>query len=279
VKKFILPLVGLLSVAFLCRAQEEAPLPLTYQSLSLGMGGASVYDTYLSPAKYSGWNISLMGEQIKNSRLWDGRLIRQQQFNLEFADTDNPASTIKSYWGYLQYDYGLFYRFDPVQKLQLFAGVQGDLMAGAIHNLRNTNNPVNAKADLNLNLSAIAVYPLQIKRQPIRLRYQISTTFVGAMFSPEFGQSYYEIGMGHSGPLFHFAAWHNHLSLRNTLSIELPMKTCTLRLTASNWFYQTRVNHLQTQIVSNSVYFGVSKYFHVVSAKNPNKTKYRYVFE
>jgi hypothetical protein len=278
-KKTIPPLLGLLTIAPLCRAQEEAPVSLTYQSISLGTGNTSTYDTYLSPLKYSGWNLNLMGEQVKNTRLWNGRIISQSLFNLEFADMQNPPGSANSNLGYLEYDYGLYYRFLPIQKLQIFAGLQGDLLAGAVYNRRNSNNPIDAKVNLNLNLSAIATYPFQIKQQPFRLRYQINASLVGAAFSPEFGQSYYEIGQGSENPLIHFAAWHNHLALRNIFSLEIPFNSCTLRISSTNFLYQTHINLLQTRVISHSVQVGFSKYFHTVSIKKPNKTKYNYVFE
>jgi hypothetical protein len=278
-KKYLIPLVTLLLAAFAGMAQEKEPIALTYQSFSIGTGHTSAYDTYLSPLQYNGWNLSLAGEQVKHTRLLDSKVISQHLFNLEFANMENPPGSTKSYLGYMEYDYGLYYRLPPVWKLQVFAGLQGDFLAGAFYNLRNTNNPVDAKVNLNLNLSAIAVYPFQIKNQPFRLRYQTSASLIGAVFSPEFGQSYYEIGLGDNSPLFHFSAWHNHQAWRNTLSLEVPFNTCTLRITGSNWLYQTRINHLRTQIISNSLQIGFSKYFHTVSIKNPNKNRYRYAFE
>ena len=260
-------------------AQEEAKLPLTYQSLSIGMGQSSVYDSYLSPLKYSGWNIGLTGEQMKTSRLLKGRLSTQELFYVEFAYTDNPSKSANTYIGSLNYNYGMYYPFNPIGKLQLWAGLQGDVLLGAIYNLRNTNNPANAKANLNLNLSGMAAYRFHIRRQVMQLRYQMDLPFVGALFSPEFGQSYYEIGLGDGNALVHFAAWHNRFSMRNTLSVEFPLNFCTLRLSAMNWVYETRVNDLNTQLISHSIYLGVSKYFYTVPGTKTDKNKYRYVFE
>ncbi|GHV57892.1 hypothetical protein FACS1894182_07990 [Bacteroidia bacterium] len=278
-KKIIFYIILIVSGVFTCYAQEETPVPLTYQSFSIGSGKTSAYDSYLSPLKYSGWNIGLMGEQMKIGKRLNGRLATQHLFNLEFADTQNPSGSANAYVASLEYDYGLYYRLNPIRKIQLYTGLQGDLLLGVIYNTRNTNNPANAKVNLNLNLSAMAIYSFSIKRQLIRLRYQINMPFVGALFSPEFGQSYYEIGLGDGTTLVHFAAWHNRLAIRNILSIEVPFNSCTLRLTGMNWLYETQVNDLKTQIVSNSVYVGLSKYFYTVSGKKTDKNNYRYVFQ
>ncbi|MDR0541816.1 MAG: DUF3316 domain-containing protein [Dysgonamonadaceae bacterium] len=277
-KKIIFHIILILSGAFAGYAQEQTPVPLTYQSLSIGSGKTSAYDSYLSPLKYSGWNIGLMGEQIKSTQRLNGRLLVQHLLNLELADTQNPSGSANAYAGTLEYDYGWYCRLNPVRQFQIYAGLQGDILAGVIYNTRNTNNPANAKVNLNLNWSAMAIYPFQIKRQPVRLRYQINMPFVGAMFSPEFGQSYYEIGLGDESTLIYFAAWHNRLAIRNILSIEAPLNGYTLRITGMNWLYQTQVNDLKTQIISNAVYVGISRYFHIVSGKKTDKNKYRYVF-
>ena len=278
-KKLLIHIILVLAATFAGYAQQESKIPLTYQSISIGGGQSSAYDSYLSPLKYSGWNIGLIGEQMKTTRLLKGRISTQHLLCLEFADTKNPSKSANSYIGSVNYNYGMYYQFDPVRKLQLWAGLQSDVLAGAIYNLRNTNNPANAKVNLDINLSGMAAYRFHIKRQAVQLRYQLNLPFLGALFSPEFGQSYYEISLGHGGALVHFAAWHNRLAMRNTLSVELPFNFCTLRLTAMNWLYETRVNELNTQLVSNSIYLGVSKYFFTVPGTKTDKNKYRYVFE
>ena len=277
--KFTLSVILLLVGAFGCYAQEETKLPLTYQSLSIGSGFSSAYDSYLSPLKYKGWNIGLMGEQMKTSRLLNDRLSIQQLFFLEFADLKNPSKSTNAYMGSLEYNYGWFYRFNDIRKLQLWSGLQGDVLAGAIYNLRNTNNPANAKVNLNINLSGRAAYLFHIKRQAVQLRYQLDLPFVGALFSPEFGQSYYEISLGDGSQLVHFAAWHNRFAMRNLFSVEVPLNFCTLRLSVLNWLYETQVSELNTRITSNSIYMGISRYFYTVPGTKTDKNKYRYVFE
>jgi hypothetical protein len=278
-KKNISTVISLLLLVSLSGyAQEETALPLTYQSISVGGGKTSVYDSYLSPLKYSGTNISLLVERTKPTRLWKGRIAVQQLFHLEVADTKNPSGSSKSYAGTLEYDYGLYYRWNPIRNIRLYTGLQGDFLAGAIYNLRNTNNPANAKIHLNLNASAMAAYTFQIKQQPIQIRYQINMPLTGMLFSPEFGQSYYEIGLGDQSPLIYLAAWHNHRTISNTLSVEVPLNLCTLRITGANRLYQTQLNDLKTQILSHTIYLGISKYFHTVSGKQTDTNKYRYVF-
>ena len=274
---FLFPCV-LYSTEYADSPSAQNPLNLTYKSTLVGMGGSSVYDSYLSPMKYTGTGIGLIYEEMKRTGLSKGRIFSQQLFLLEASDTRNPAGTAASYSGMLNYDYGLFYRFQPVGKLRLSAGMQADGLLGFIYNLRNGNNYASAKFHLNLNLSGMATYMFRIKKQPIRLRYQLNIPTAGVLFSPDFGQSYYEIGMGKNNDLFHFASFQNQLIVRNLLSVELPFKICTVRLAYMNNLYETQINQLKAHLASNAFYIGLSKQFVVVSERKPNKS-YINVFE
>jgi hypothetical protein len=263
-------------LSFSCFSQEK--IPLVYQSSMIGIGNTSVYDTYLSPLEYKGNNIGMIYEQMKMTGLLNGHVSVQHLFNFEIADTQNPSGTATDYVGNLEYGYGLYYRFKPLHRIQFFAGMQADGLFGFIYNNRNGNNPVTGKVNLNLNVSGIASYRFRIKKQAVQLRYQLNVPVAGCLFSPQFGQSYYEIGLGDHQDLVRFASFHNQAMMRNLFSIELPFRCCTLRLAYQNWIYETKVNNLETSIRSNSFYIGFSKHFYTVRGKE-TKNHYRHVFE
>ena len=76
-------------------------------------------------------------------------------------------------------------------------GGEAALTLGGLYNLRNSNNPATAKAAIDLGATAMASYHFYISRLPVTLRYQVSLPVIGTFFSPEFGQSYYEMfGIG-----------------------------------------------------------------------------------
>jgi hypothetical protein len=270
-----------LLVFFPCFAQEdedEKPINLTYQSTVIGIGGVSVYDTYLSPLEYKGATIGLFHEQMKMTDLMGGNVLAQHQFNLDFSWSDNNEETASDYTGFVEYNYGLFYRVKPMKDLMLFGGVQANALLGVVYNSRNGNNPATAKVHANLNFSGIAVYRFNIGSQPVNLRYQLNIPFVGAMFSPHFGQSYYEISLGDSDHLIYFSSFHNKVRLKNILTAEIPLNSATLRLTYVNNIYETDINDLQTRIHSNSFFIGLSKNFFSVRGEKKNKN-YKRIFE
>jgi hypothetical protein len=262
------------------QAQSQSPpeIPLIYESSMIGIGNTSVYDAYLSPLEYKGNNIGVIYEQMNATGWLNDRIFAQHFFTLEVANIKNQSGTTGNYAGNLDYNYGLYYRFKPVYKIQFFAGIQADGLLGFVYNNHNGNNPATGKINLNLNVSGMASYKFRIKKQTLQLRYQLNIPVAGSLFSPQFGQSYYEIGLGDHQHLFHFASFHNQKIMRNLLSLELPFNSLTLRLAYMNWIYETHINSLDTRITSHSFYVGFSQNFFVVKGKE-NKNNYHYVFE
>jgi len=273
---YLLPFT-LYLLPFTCRSQD-APLPLTYEAFQSGYGTGSVYDSYLSPLKYSGSNVGLFYEKMKNTGLMNGNIAAQHLFDVNYSWTENNTGSASYYSGFIDYNYGLFYRMKPVGKLQIFAGMQAGGMIGFIYNTRNGNNPATGKAHLDLSLSAMANYKWHIRSQPLYFREQISFPFVGAMYSPQYGTSYYEIGLGNTKNLIHLASFNNHFAIRNMLSAEIPFNCFTLRLSYLFSLYETSINDLDTQIITNTFFIGFSTNFFVVKGKQ-KKNNYRYVFE
>ena len=262
-----------------CFSQEDKPLKLSYKSTMFGVGKTNVYDTYLSPLNYSGNSYGFMSESMKMTGLLNENIAAQQLFYLDFSSTKSSSGNSTEYTGFLEYSYGLFYKLSPLPNLKVFAGSQINGLAGFIYNLRNSNNPATAKAHLNLTLSAAASYGFNIKSQPFRVRYQISSPFAGIMFSPHYGQSYYEISQGYDDHLIYFSSYHNQLIFRNNLSLEIPFNFMTLRLMYANSIYETRINEIDTRIHNNSFMIGFSKEFFTLPGKKQVKGNYKRVFE
>jgi len=245
----------------------------------VGVGTSHVYDSYLSPLKYSGTNVGLVYEQMRMIGMGNGNLSVQHQFFINYSYTENSTQTASDQTGWFEYNFGLPYRFNLTDNLQLFAGPQAGVMLGFIYNSRNGNNPASAKVNADVGLSGIAAYKLMIKSQPIRFRYQLNLPVIGGLYSPQYGESYYEIGMGNSEKLFYFSSFHNYFAFKNMLSVELPLNWITIRAALVNSFYQTKVNDLVTQSRSNTFYVGISKNFYVVSGRKPNDGKHSGVFK
>jgi hypothetical protein len=257
-------------LSFSLFAQDDRPVRLQYESYAVGWGRSNVYDSYLSPLKYKGLNIGLLCEKMKMQAWKDGNFLFQQQYFADLSQTHNPTETASNLALFAEGGCAVFYRFNLNEKFQLFAGPQAGIFAGGIYNSRNQNNPVSGKMNLNLGLSGIAAYRLMLRSQPVRFRYQAGIPVVGALFAPQFGQSYYYLDDNEN--TFFVSSFHNHLTFKNILSVELPLNRMVIRATYVNSFYRTKINSLLTQCHSNTFYVGISKNFYTVKAgKRDNK--------
>lgn len=231
----------------------EAPLPLiTNNTFSLSAGTANMYDTYLSPLEYKGYSIKGMYEQMRRTTWFNYRFYKQQVIEIEFAKGDNPAKNASEYYFLANYRIGGHYQLYKTDKFRLGLGGLWDLNAGVLYNERNGNNPATARAYTNLNLSAIASYKLKWAA----LRWQLDAPFVGMLFSPRYGQSYYEISLGNTVDIVNFASLHNQRALRNYISIDLPINKHIIRIGYMGSYYQTKVHNIQTHHYSNNFVIG-----------------------
>ena len=179
--KAITCLIGLflLFLASSAKAQSDGDeIPWSINSGTMvGIGIYNLMDTYLSPSmedkKYTGPGLRVMNERMKRVRLANYRVSRQQTISVDLASTDNAASTATDFAGFIDYTLGYHYHLPTVlPDLKLLAGGAVHGMGGFIYNTRNGNNPASAKADIDLNISAMAIYKLRVKEYPMTLRYQ-----------------------------------------------------------------------------------------------------------
>lgn len=247
------------------------------EATSIGIGGYNIKDTYLSPIKYTGTGFRVMNERMKVVALANYRFSRQQVINVDLSFTDNPTETASNFSGFIDYSLGYHYRMQPLSDLKVLIGPSVRGLLGFVYNTRNGNNPANMKLDIDLNISAMAIYNLKIKNYPITLRYQIDMPFMGMLFSPHYGQSYYEIfNEGNDSGIVRLSSFHNKLAARNYLSADFPIANFTVRVGYLNSIYKTDVNSIKGHIISNSFMIGLVKEFVSFGGKRLKKKSESY---
>jgi hypothetical protein len=272
----------LLLPSLLCAREDDAPADLSYRSTLIGFGRYSLYDTYLSGQKaiYGGWGIRILEDDMKMTNILQGRVSSQQLVNIDFSSTKNRTGTATDYSLFLDYSYGLHAHFKPFPNLRLLAGPQVNALLGAIYNTRNGNNPVSPKAALNLGFSGMADFRFRIKRQPLAIRYQLDIPLAGCMFSQDYGTSFYEISLGNNNRLLLLTSPRNQWIVKNYLTLELPLKPLTMRVSYFHHLYRTDARNLQMHINSNTLMIGLVREFYTIPARKQLKNgKYRRVFD
>ena len=108
----------------------------------------------------------------------------------------------------------------------------------------------------------MAAYKFTVAGKPFTLNYEVSVPLCGLMFSPNYGQSYYEIFS--KGDYDHNAVPTTFIatpSLRNTLSLDFNIAKTTLRLGYMGDYRQAKVNNLKYHSYSHLFVIGITRTF------------------
>ena len=137
------------------------------RSTLFGVGHVNQLDTYLSPMEYTGMELRFLRESMRMTKLMDGNVSYQSLFQSNLSLAENKAATGNELIFLANWNQAWHYQFRISENLKLMAGPVLDVNGGFIYNLRNSNNPVQAKAYINLGASGIAVYRFKIKNYPM----------------------------------------------------------------------------------------------------------------
>lgn len=270
-KRYLLLLAGMFALLSPAIAQEDSLRANRFvmRSTLYGVGYTRVLDTYLSPQEYTGIEGRFLHERMRMTTLLNGRVSTQSMIQANVAYTENHSGTGNEISGLVNWTYGLHYHFRVTDRLRILAGALGDANLGFIYNTRNSNNPAQAKAYLNLTASAMAIYKFRIKELPFTVRYQVNVPFMGVMFSPNYQQSYYEIfTLGNHHGVVNFTSVHNQPSMRQLLTLDIPVSRTTLRIGYMGDFQQSKVNDIRCHTYSHAFMIGFVKNFYLIKRKD-----------
>jgi len=238
----------------------------------IGIGGYHIKNTYLSPVIYAGTGIRFINERMKMLATSDQKISSYQALDIDLSSVRNPASTVAAIAGFADYSFGYHYRFQPFQSFKLLTGASVKGMFGFVYNTQSANNPIATHIDLDLNVSAMGIYTFRIKNYPLTCRLQTDFPLAGALFTPAYGQSYYEIfGLGNTSGIVGFSSLHNKFAMRNYFSVDFSVLMITFRLGYLNSFYSTDIKNIQTRYISHNLLIGFVKEFITFSGKNLKK--------
>lgn len=233
-----------------------------------GVGFTNVFDTYLSPQEYTGVDFRISRESMRMTKWMNNRVSLQSFFQADLGYTHNKVDNNNAFSGLANWNYGLHYNFPITSNFKLLAGGLADINGGFVYNLRNGNNPAQARAYVNLDASGMAIWDLRIKNRPLTLRYQINLPLMGVMFMPNYGQSYYEIfTLGHWNGVINFTSLYNQPSLRQMLTVDFPVGRAKMRFAYIWDAQQSKINEIKTHTYSHVFMVGFVKEIYLLGNK------------
>lgn len=244
----------------LLHAQEKT----INNSRMIGIGGVNILDTYLSQEKYSGTELRYLSHTIREreGKKWSRIIVHQGDvaYTRNRADNGNEmAAAYKFSYGFMR-DWTFF-----GDRLDIKAGGMVDTNIGFLYNTRNSNNPAQAKVNIDIAPVAAATYRFHAGKMPLAVRYEVSAPLCGLMFSPNYGQSYYEI--------FSEGDYDHNIvpttiactpSLRQMLTLDFNIHKTTIRIGYLGDYRQSEVNNLKYHSYSHMFMIGITRRFKII---------------
>lgn len=227
------------------------------QEYRLEFGGGTARSTYLSPLRYSGKTLGISASWTKASQWSPENLIMQFDAALHMRDYLNPAHTASMLGFDGMFSWGMQWRKRLPYSLQLTAGGSLDIDAGCLYLTRNGNNPVTALASASLDINASLSWRFKIGRLPMLLSNRVRLPSLGAFFSPQYGETYYEIWLGNHKGLAHCGWWGNRFCIDNLLSLSLDFGRTAMEIGYRYDYRSSWACGISTALSTHSLVIGV----------------------
>lgn len=254
-----------IAVAMLCAcsASAQCAVPadstkITTSIFTLDAGAGSQRDTYMSPITYHGPHFRVAYANVCDNHAsgWT----RQLEAGVDYELTHNPAGNHTMHALLADFKWADMRRIGILShpKWAIKAGPMAQFRGGLLYNTNNSNNVVSARVALAAGVNMLGSYSTTLWHRPIAVRYELSLPVIGAFFSPDYDEAYYEIYVGNHKGLAHFGWWGNRFDITNYLYADYTIGTHTvLRIGYRNRVESTNVCHITTRAISHAVVIGI----------------------
>lgn len=236
-------------------------------SMMVGIGATDILDTYLSQEKYKGTEVRFISHTTRSreNSNWSQLAIHQGYA----AIADNRSGNGGEIEGMYNFQFGCLYNWKLCQnRLSIAAGATADALAGFLYNHHGGNNPAQARLQLNITPTARASWQSHISKIPVKATYEVGIPLIGLMFSPNYGQSYYEIfSRGDYDHNVVVTTPFSSPSIRQMLTLDATFGKTTLRIGYLNDVRQADVNSLKWHSYTHSIIIGITRKFQITKLR------------
>ena len=253
-----------LSLLFTClvtSSGQEVEAGTTRVASQLAVGHLNLLDTYLSNEKYRGTDIRFVSEVVRDS----GRHPMTYMLTHEGAMSalHTRSENLKALAGHYDFAYSMMRRWQfatHYAPVVVRVGGFGETFLGFCYKTTgNANNPAQGYAAVNVGPHVMAETVLPILGRKVRVTWQARIPLFGLTFSPNYGQSYYEMfneGNYDRNVVFTSIAT---FQMRQQISFDIPVwRHASLRIGYLGDIRQQTPNNLRQHQWYNAVLLGVT---------------------
>ena len=228
------------------------------RSWQLGIGPTKALDTYITQEHFSGTGLTYLylREKIREDRRWNTLV----EHEVDLSSNKDRSGNITLLEGSYNLYVGRYYHIPLLGgRLRLQAGAVANLCLGYLYDTTSSNNPAQARAGLNAMPSTVATYALPLFGHPASLRYELNLPLAGVMFSPNYGQSYYEIfNRGNYDHNIVPTTFVSAPTFRQQLSLDWqPSAKWCFRVGYLGNYQQAQVNGLKQHVYTSRFMIGI----------------------
>ena len=224
---------------------------------NIEIGSTRVQATYLSPLFYTGTQLGASGSWSKAMPFNPRHAVMQFDGYANFCNLLNEAQTSRMVGLTAGFSWDMAWRKRLSNDFQITLGGGIDLFGGAYYLLRNSNNPVQAMADIAIIATGSVSKHFKIGKLPILVTDRVKLPSLGVFFCPGYGETYYEIYLGNHKDLAHCGWWGNNFRLDNLLSFTLDFGRTSMMLGYRLKVDTQWANNLNSKIITNSFVIGI----------------------
>ena len=189
--------VGLwLAVSIAVAAQGEpkkakAPMQAERSSM-LALGHTDILDTYLSQETFRGTELRYTAQSLRQRV--GSKISREMSHHILLSSAGtrgNKNSLLTAMYNFKAGWYRVWKLADPDINIRI--GGLTDATLGGPYNTRISNYPAQALISLSVNPAGSVSWQFHAGTKPLTFNYEVSMPLIGLAFSPNYGQSYYEI--------------------------------------------------------------------------------------
>ena len=228
---------------------------------AFGFGGLNVLDTYLSPQEYKGMSASVSYESERGLP-W-GR--KQWSFSWQTSIAGGYLSSPTNDGREFDTDVigGIaFMRNWNVESIRLAVGPSWTIGTGFTYNTRNGNNPAQGKLHTNIGISGKAEYRWTMLSKQFTASILAEMPIAGLMFTPNYGQSYYEIfSLGNYDKNVRFTNPFNSPNFHIQTTLGVKFGKVRVNLGYNCMIRQSNLNNLKAHSWNNQFTIGFTRNF------------------